>query len=247
MMMTMEMWWLGLYLDRLRLVLLLGVTFPLLVGISHYGGFRETFHFREDAVDALVAYGVGFVAPGVVLFLFNTLGDGTSPADAVSKISLQAVAGSIGALLARSQLGTQGEGDLADRGGISYGGELFLMVVGALFLSLNVAPTEEVLLIAFKMTAWHSLALAFLSLGIMHAFVYAVGFRGQAHAAPGTPGWSLFLRFTVAGYALVLLVSLYVLWTFDRTSGMGFAEIITAAVVLSFPGAIGAAAARLIL
>jgi uncharacterized membrane protein len=32
-------------------------------------------------------------------------------------------------------------------------GELFLMAVGGLFLSLNVAPTEEVSVISYKMAA----------------------------------------------------------------------------------------------
>ncbi len=44
----------------------------------------------------------------------------------------------------------------------------------------------------------------------------------------------------------MLLTSLYVLWVFGRTQGHGLAEIADAVVVLSFPGAIGAAAARLL-
>ena len=44
----------------------------------------------------------------------------------------------------------------------------------------------------------------------------------------------------------MLLVSFYVLWAFGRTDGHGLTEIIDAAVVLSFPGALGAAAARLL-
>ena len=33
--MTMEMWWLGFYLDRLRLALFLAINFPLLVGLAY--------------------------------------------------------------------------------------------------------------------------------------------------------------------------------------------------------------------
>ena len=53
-----------------------------------------------------------------------------------------------------------------------------MMAIGALFLSLNVAPTEEIILISYKMTPWHALATLALSILIMHAFVYAVAFRG---------------------------------------------------------------------
>ena len=54
------------------------------------------------------------------------------------------------------------------------------------------------------------------------------------------------LRFTVVGYALVLIVSLYMLWTFGRIDGTSLFEIVNTVSVLAFPGAIGAAAARLI-
>lgn len=246
-MMTMEMWWLGSYLEPLRLALLLVVMFPLLVGTSHFGGFRETFRFADDAVDSLVAYAVGFITSAVMLLLFGVIRYHTTFGDGVGMVALQAVPGSLGALLARSQLGGEPEREKERTRYAGYVGELFLMVVGALFLTLNVAPTEEMILIAFKMTEWHSLALIAVSLAIMHTFVYAAGFHGQAAKPEGVTGWSLFLRFTVVGYALVLLVCLYVLWTFGRTDGVGSEEVLSMVLVVGFPGAIGAAAARLIL
>jgi putative integral membrane protein (TIGR02587 family) len=103
------------------------------------------------------------------------------------------------------------------------------------------------ILIAYKMAPWQEITLAVLSLLLMHAFVYAVDFPGQAEWPEAATFWSLFLRFSVVGYALVLLISLYLLWTFGRTAGTAFEEILSASVVLGFPGAIGAAAARLIL
>ena len=60
-------------------------------------------------------------------------------------------------------------------------------------------------------------------------------------------GAGVFLRYTVVGYALCLLISLYMLWTFGRTTGLSLEAIVMATVVLAFPAAIGAAAARLIL
>ena len=129
----------------------------------------------------------------------------------------------------------------------TYGGELFLATVGALFLAFNVAPTEEIVLIATMMTGWQALALVGVSLAIMHAFVYAVEFRGQAARHPEIGVWSEFLRVTVVAYALALLVCLYVLWSFGRSDGLAFGELLMQTVVLGFPAAVGAAAARLIL
>src|SRR3546814_20868455 len=87
-------------------------------------------------------------------------------------------------MLARSQMSTspdrspdqskESEGDNErKKRHPSYGGTLFLMSVGAVFLALNVAPTEEILLIAYKMTPWHALAVIVLSLLLMTGFVYA--------------------------------------------------------------------------
>jgi uncharacterized membrane protein len=57
----------------------------------------------------------------------------------------------------------------------------------------------------------------------------------------------MFLRFTVVGYALALLVSAYVLWTFGRYDSGAFGVHVMEAIVLGFPAALGAAAARLII
>jgi putative integral membrane protein (TIGR02587 family) len=102
-------------------------------------------------------------------------------------------------------------------------------------------------LISYQMTRWHAIVLALTSLIMMHAFVYAVEFKGQAAIPAGTPLWSVFLRFTVVGYAIALLMSLYVLWTFNQLQGMSMERVIMTVIVLGFPAAVGAAAARLIL
>jgi uncharacterized membrane protein len=62
MLMTMEMWWLGFYIDPMRLALMLLLVIPLLIGLFHVAGFEDTFCWQDDSVDALVAYAVGFTA-----------------------------------------------------------------------------------------------------------------------------------------------------------------------------------------
>jgi putative integral membrane protein (TIGR02587 family) len=243
--MTMEMWELGYYMSGWRLGLLLLLTLPLLVGLSHYMGFEETFGLKDDAVDAFVAFAVGFAASAAVLTLFAVIGPGMSKHEVIGKIAIQAVPASIGAMFAQSELG--GPGTEKKNRHTGYCGKVFIMAAGALFLGFNVAPTEEMVLIAHKMSAGHSILLALASLVIMHAFVYAVEFRWQVALHPDTPFWSVLLRFTLVGYAVALLISVYVLWTFGRTDGMHLAEMVQVIIVLGFPAAVGAAAARLIL
>ena len=249
MMMTMEMWQLGFYVSPWRLALLIAILVPLLAGLSRVAGFKDSAGLRDDVVDAFVAVAVAVSVAMIVLGLFSVLKPAMSVDEVIGKVAMQAVPGSIGAMLARSQLAAQSEEDEpeAHKHNPGHAGELFQMAVGALFLSLNVAPTEEVVLIAHQMAPWQELGLAAVSLALMHAFVYAIDLRGQHQRQEWESFGSLFLRYTVAGYAIVLVICFYMLWTFGRTDGMPLEVALSATVVLGFPAAIGAAAARLIL
>src|SRR5688572_30567225 len=98
--MTQEMWNLGQHLARLRLVALLLAVFPLLVALSRLYGFEETLSLLDDVVDAFVAFFVGAVAGTGVLLLFGVIDGDTPFHEAVAKVSLQAIAGTLGAVLA---------------------------------------------------------------------------------------------------------------------------------------------------
>lgn len=257
MLMTMEMWQLGVYMDRSRLLLLLLVNIPLLIILSDRVGFEKTSTWRQAIRDASIAYALGIVSCAVILVAMGVIKQDQSAHEIIGMIALQAVPASIGAMLGRSQLGGQPD-DKNDKAGgddddpihereTGYAGELFLMAVGALFLNLNVAPTEEMILLSYKMTPWHALVIIAASLAVMHSFVYALSFRGSHDLAEGTPSWHAFVRFTLPGYLIAGLISAYCLWSFHRTDDIGSTQILMTIVILSFPGAIGAAAARLIL
>lgn len=81
----------------------------------------------------------------------------------------------------------------------------------------------------------------------MHGFVFAVGFAGGSEVSPEEAWWSPFIRLTLPGYAIALIISLFFLWTFARTDILSFEGTVMAVIVLGFPSAIGAASARLVL
>lgn len=249
MLMTMELWALGSYLDRPRMLLLVLTAIPLMVMLSHYIGFESTRTWRDDLVDAALALGISTIVCISLLTVFGAVTFETPISEAVGRVAIQMVPAAIGALLAKAQFregSDDGEEDGPEREE-TFGGELFLMAVGALFLGFNIAPTEEILLTSFQMTKWHALALVALALVLMHGFVFAVGFAGGSKVLPHEPWWSPFIRLTLPGYVIALSVSLYLLWIFGRLDGLGMDAIVMATVVLAFPAAIGAAAARLIL
>lgn len=239
--MTMEMWAFGVHMDRLRLGLFLFVTVAVVFGLSRFAGFRATNNLADDALDALAAVLVGFVVSAILLATLGLISLETPLRESIGVVAVQAAPASIGAVLANKQLQSHDPGQ-AREDQASYLSQLFLMAAGALFIAFNVAPTEEMILISYKMTPWHGLVLIGASLLTLHALVFSVGFAGQeSHESQG----KAFLHYTLAGYGAALLVSLYILWTFGRLDD-GLSDTIRAVIVLGFPAAIGAAAARLV-
>ncbi|PLR28708.1 TIGR02587 family membrane protein [Caulobacter zeae] len=245
--MTMEMWSLGIAVERWRLLVFLLLTLPMLIGLSYYAGFEPTFRLKDEVLDALAAFGVGFLLAAVLLGVFGVLRrDDILTQAGLGKIALCAAPAAVGALLAGKQLGERGPGarEKERAGPLS---ELFLMAVGAAFLAFNVAPTEEMVLIAYQMGPWATLALVAISILLLHVFVYQLGFPGETRRREAGDFRRTFVAFTCPGYGVALLMSLYLLWTFGRTDGVAAHEIATMTVVLGFPAAIGAATARLVI
>jgi putative integral membrane protein (TIGR02587 family) len=244
MLMTMEMWELGFVMDRWRLVLLLVSSLPMLMFLSHYSGFEATWGWQEDVRDVAIASWIGMATALCVLVLFGVVNWDNGLAHNAGKIMLQAIPAALGALLARSQFGQPAKESGRED---TYFGELGLMTVGALFLSLNVAPTEEMVLISYQMSHWQMILLVGFTLVVMHGFVYATGFAGGTELAPDTPWWSAFARFTLVGYVLSLAMAAYLLWCFGQLDGLAWQRVLHVTIVLGLPSAVGAAAARLIL
>ncbi|WGM31543.1 TIGR02587 family membrane protein [Brevundimonas sp. NIBR11] len=242
--MTMEMWQLGFYMPAWRLALFLCLGLPLIYGLTYYAGFRRTKSRRDDMMDAFAALAVGFVISAVAMAVFGLIGPHKPFEANVGMVALQGVPAAMGAVLARKQFAGQGgEGSGDNEASATYRGELFLMTAGALFLAFNVAPTEEMILIGFLMTPWHSALLIIATLLTLHLVVFRLGFAGQeAHENAR----QAFFDFTLPGYAIAMIVSAYVLWSFGRFDGLSAGEMIAAVVVLAFPAALGAALARLV-
>jgi putative integral membrane protein (TIGR02587 family) len=251
MLMTMEMWHLGLYASPSRLLLLCVLAGPLLYGLARRIGFERNVSRLQALRDAVIAYALGMVVSASVLWMFGLLDTALNPGHNIAMIAFQSVPAGIGALLGRSQLGVHsGEDEEHDEDYESetgYFNELFMMLAGALFLGLNVAPTEEIILIGYKVAPAQTFLIVVISLMIMHCFVYSIHFTGGHSAPEGKPAWHMFVRFTLPGYVLSFFTSVYALWTFERLDQTSLQQMITASVILTLPAAIGAASARLVL
>lgn len=241
-MMTMEMWEFGVTIDPMRQATTLLLSLPMLIALSYYGGFEPTFSFLDNLLDAFAAFAVSIAACCAVLFLLGQINVETRFQEVVGKLAVVSFPATIGALLADKQFnGADDDEQTSDALLTGFGGRMFLMAIGAIFLAMNIAPTDEVEIIAVGISPLQTTLLAVASLLSLVLILRAADARGGGGGA-----FEHVVR-GLAGYGVCLLMSLYVLWYFGRTEGAAFDEIVEAVVVLAFPAALGAGAARLLL
>ena len=242
---TMEMWWLGFYLEPWRLVEFTLANLLVLYGLSKVAGFEESHNRIDDILDAFAAYFVAVTTAAAILWLIGAIRPHMTAGEIAGMLAVQAVPASFGAMIGAKLLGEGEEIEEAERWRDSYSGQLFLFLAGSLFLSFTVAPTEEVLLVAFQMNPWQSLLTIFVSVALLHSILYVVHFHGQKKRFSSTHGAAL-LRHSLPGYAVALLTSLAILWSFGRLDGLDVGTAAMVAVVLAFPASIGAGIARIV-
>ena len=249
MMMTMEMWWIGFYISPIRLACLILFSLPLFYRISTMIGFRRSKTFWDNVIDVLVSYAVAFFTTGVVLVSLGVIQPGMDVGSAYSILLLQAVPGSLGALLARNIVseGSDTNEEAQEKEGRNYKDDLTILATGALFLAFNLAPTEEMILLSYKMTTWHALVLLLLTLIAMHAFAVASSRYSPTQLSSWPIHWGIFVRITSSGYLIAFLISFFMLWVFESLADKSFYNAVKGIIVLGFPAGIGAAASRMIL
>ena len=143
--MTMEMWSLAHSVRPWMLLQFMLFHLAVLFGLSKVAGFEQTRSWIDDALNSFSAFGVAAVTALVVLTLFNVIQPGQSPAEIASKIVIQLVPASFGAMIGANLLGEGKEIEAEEHWRQTYSGRLFLMLAGSLFLSFTMAPTEEMI------------------------------------------------------------------------------------------------------
>ena len=131
--MTMEMWSLAFTMGRGRLLFFMTINFAVLVGLSYFAGFEKTFSWKDDALDAFAAFGVGVITSTAILAMFAVITSDMTWSEIVGKVALQSVPASLGAMLGRKQLGAEQDTGAEDerKREAGYGGELFQMLAGS--------------------------------------------------------------------------------------------------------------------
>jgi putative integral membrane protein (TIGR02587 family) len=246
---TMEVWWSGFVAPWWKILLLLGVSALFVTAFSFVEGFRRDETIGEAVWDTAIDFGLGIVVATVMLLLIGQLDGGSSLREWVGKIALEAVPVAIGASVARSLLGEHSLSREAREPGAF--GHAMIAAGGALFFALNVAPTDEPMMIGIENDWWLILLLLVLMVPVTFGIVFYADFRGSHRAravkAGDSPAQSA-VGETLVSLAAALAVASMLLWFFNRIGpGVGATATLHQIVSLGFVAAIGAAAARLLL
>ncbi|MCA1572056.1 MAG: TIGR02587 family membrane protein [Chloroflexi bacterium] len=252
---TMEMWAHSFLLPSWKIVVLVGVAFVVVVGYSAISGFRRERSLAQLLVDSLETMGIAAVVSTVALLLLGRIGLETGIRDAVGKIALEMIPVAFGVSLAGAQLASpdddpedaQDQGStVGDGAGVGAFGRLFIAAGGALVFALNIAPTEEPMILGIEAEWWLLLLVIPASLAITFALVFYASFRGGRSLEVGDSPLDHPYTETLAAYTVSLLVSLLLLWAFGRADGAPWSAIIGQTVMLAVVASFGAAAGRLL-
>ena len=246
---TMEVWWIGAYGERWKLLALLAVAFLANLGLTYAAGFRREQGFAASVEQAVEVVAVGIAAAAVTLLTLNRIRLDHPIDSIVGMIVVQAAPLSIGASVANEIFGRRGGRSGDDDGDEQSPWHAFLSDVGAtaiggVFIGMSIAPTEEIPMLAAGLGYGHLIAVIGLSLLIGYIVVFASGFDRQRSTG-------LFQRpvtETTLCYVVALLVSLLALYLFGQIeAGDPLREVIAEMIVLSAPATIGGAAGRLVI
>ncbi|MBW3623538.1 MAG: TIGR02587 family membrane protein [Armatimonadetes bacterium] len=272
---TMEMWWHGITLSPAHLLILLGVILAVNFVFSLFSGFREEFSFFGALSEAITSVGIGILVSILVLWLIGQFSAQQTLIESVGKVLIEAVAVSIGVSFANSQVagksrtGEEGQGGGTGQGkGKSDGPQerqedkkelsperrqlkadledIGATLAGSMLLAFSVAPTEEIILIAVRLTPWGLFTLLIAELIFCYIILFASGFQKREVYMKDSVFQKPWAETCVAS-ALSLTVAggLYWLIGFQGQSA-SLPAFISATVSLGLPAVVGGAAGRLI-
>ncbi len=154
--------------------------------------------------------------------------------------------------LGERQVGDDGEGAGKDRGvegdaetKVNFGGQLVIACCGAVLFAANVAPTEEIVVIAVESSVWKLTGLMLFSIALGAMILYYIEFTGAKELALKSDFKSVLFGALVT-YAVALASAALILLFFGRFEGVALAVGLAQVVVLGVAATLGASAGRLL-
>ncbi|WP_414562542.1 MULTISPECIES: TIGR02587 family membrane protein [unclassified Anabaena] len=259
---TMEVWWIGSLAKPRLLVMAIALMFIVVFLLNYTEGFRKhrnTCRIDEAVIDTVEAMAIGFVCSAFMLWLLQEITPETSLKESLGKIVFEGVPFTLGVALANQVLqdGNQNNSISSTQksnknskhkqnGLYATFADLGATLIGAMVIAFNIAPTDEVPMLAAAISPPWLLALMVASLVISYAIVFQAGFSDQQKRREQKGIFQRPLSETTISYLVSLLASGLMLLFFQKVT---FADPwmmwLEHTLILGLPATIGGAAGRL--
>ncbi|QLG62556.1 DUF2391 family protein [Halorarum salinum] len=245
---TMEMWWHGWQLPAEWLVVYAVVGLAIVLAITRSVGFQKRESQRrspakravKDFTELLLQ---SFVTAYAVLLLFGIVDVGDPPFLVARLGLLFVVPLGFGAALANALLKETDEEQGTD---YPFSRHLGVFAIGAVFVSMTMAPTDEMSLMA-AYASWSRLGLILvLSVLMAHLVLFELEFRGHESRTSHSTAIDQWGH-TFVTYAVGVVVAVGLLAAFGQFKQAPVAVWVQMVVVLGLPASLGASGARVVL
>lgn len=261
---TMEVWWIGSLVEPKQVMLAIALMFIAVFLLNQTEGFRKrrrNLRVYEAVIDTVEAIAIGLVCSTLVLLLLRELTFETSLREILGKIIFESVPFTLGVALANQFLGDSSGSNAANTEEKSHpnnptkhdGDELQATLsdmgatlIGATVIAFNIAPTDEIPMLAAAVSPPWLLAIIVASLTISYGIVFQAGFSDQKKRRQQQGIFQRPSSETIMSYLLSLFAGAFMLWFFQKiTLDDPWTMWLEHALVLGLPATIGGAAGRL--
>ncbi len=263
---TMEVWWIGSLAKPGMMMVAIALTFIVVFLLNQTEGFRKRRHGMrayKAAFDTVEAMAIGLACSAFVLLLLRELTPETALKEALGKIIFESVPFTLGVALANHFLGdtrnANAEGQTNGKANNTSNqnkpdelqatlADIGATLIGATVIAFNIAPTDEIPMLAAAVSPSWLLTIIASSLLISYGIVFEAGFSDQQKRRQQQGIFQRPLSETIMSYLVSLLAGAFMLWFFQKlTLSDPWTMWLDHTLLLGLPATIGGAAGRLAL
>lgn len=250
---TMELWDRALMTTPEKLAVYLIATFLLLLLYNRFAGLRKDATFSEVAIDSVEELGLGLLISFAALYLLGRIGPEQTLYEITNRVLVEGMTLALGVSVGTAQLGTEDannaggmDGDDDGETAYSYLAQSAIAFCGAILFASNIAPTEEVGILARDASVGRLVLTMLISLLLGLGILYFTAFRGTVTNLPKRE-WKWITREIITAYAASLAAAALILYLFETLPSPSPTQFVAAMIVIGFPAMLGASAGRLLL
>jgi putative integral membrane protein (TIGR02587 family) len=258
-----EVWGIGSSTPPSWLLIALAITFVVVYLLNQTEGFRKNTRIQpiDAAMETIESMAIGIVCALIALVLLRRITLDTPLTEMLGKLIFEGIPFSFGVALARSTLSRGPSSKRRVQRDASRRvtplsqlrlsatlADLDATLIGSLIIGFNIAPTEEITILATSIPPPWLLLIVVASLLISYTIVFASGFTNQTERRQQQGLFQRPLSETLISYLVSLLASALMLWFFQQLSWENpWQEWLSDTLVLGLPAAIGGAAGRIVI